>query len=248
MLLEDARLKIQRSEKHIADINSRIAALLEAQVATVEVDPKTGEQILKHDFLDKAALTDIALMLGDALHNLKCALDYTWMRTLERRLPSLAGSKFAKFPVRESLDELKAALEGRNIQVLAPDLFALLLNDVRPYSGGNFAVWPLHNLNIRDKHHLLIPAFAYASIEGIELKDQAGTVHPVGTWGTFEQPPYCLRFERRLNVKKKGKISAQILFSHAGKGAKDRSIHPDELRVYARCVLEIVKAFEGFLK
>jgi hypothetical protein len=47
-------------------------------------------------------LASIALVLGDIAHNLKCALDYAWIKTIEVAAPS-AISDFAKFPARNGL-------------------------------------------------------------------------------------------------------------------------------------------------
>src|SRR5205823_2828935 len=111
------------------------------------INPTTREETLKHEFGDKTALFDIALMLGDAVHNLKCALDYAWMQTIER-VAHQSISSHAKFPVRQTVDELKDALEGVKIHVTARDLVTLMLTKIKPCAGGNPAIWPVHHLDI----------------------------------------------------------------------------------------------------
>ena len=137
MRLIDSRLKIDRARKHIDDINNRIAGLPDAYVATVEINPAGGNKVIKHDFSDRNAAADIALMVGDAIHNLKCALDYAWVQTIERVAPSLV-SNFAKFPVYPSLDELKSTLMGRKVNALSPVLFDLIISEIKPYNGGGY--------------------------------------------------------------------------------------------------------------
>jgi hypothetical protein len=44
-------------------------------------------------------------------HNLKCSLDYTWIKTLEKFAPAAVSGK-SKFPVFRTIDKLQAALKG----------------------------------------------------------------------------------------------------------------------------------------
>jgi len=76
MNFHSARLKIDRAKHHIADVESVITALPNSYTATVEINPKGGNEVLKHDLRDRdKIINDIALTLGDAVHNLHCALD-----------------------------------------------------------------------------------------------------------------------------------------------------------------------------
>src|ERR1700687_4611364 len=97
MQLKDSRLKIKRADEHIADLDARIGALPNSDIATVEINPEGGNEVIKHDIADSVAVDDIAVIAGDAVHNLKCALDYAWLETTSRLVPS-AVSKFATFP------------------------------------------------------------------------------------------------------------------------------------------------------
>jgi len=97
MQLKNSRLKIQGADKHIADLDARIGGLPNSDIATVEINPDRGNEVIKHDIADRAAVDDIAVIAGDAVHNLKCALDYAWLGTIAKLVPS-AVSKFAKIP------------------------------------------------------------------------------------------------------------------------------------------------------
>src|SRR5690349_7827381 len=127
MHFRDARLKIQRANKHITDLCSRIASLPNSDVATVEINPDGGNEVIKHDISDTDALIDIALLAGDAVHNLKCALDYAWHETITKLVPS-AVSKFSKFPIYGTRDALEAALREKKIDTQSPELFRLIVD------------------------------------------------------------------------------------------------------------------------
>src|SRR4051812_1772133 len=109
IVFKEARLKIKRANTHIADVKERISSLPDSYVASIEKHPTGGYEVIKHDLSDPECLTDIAIMVGDAVHNLKCALDYAWHQTMIRFAPA-AISRFSKFPVYETVDKLETAL------------------------------------------------------------------------------------------------------------------------------------------
>jgi hypothetical protein len=102
---QDARLKIDRANKHIRDIERRIRSLEDSYSATIQINPKFGYQEIKYDLSDKTAIEDISLLIGDALHNMKCALDYGWLIILERYAAAAIGNK-TQFPAYASFDAL----------------------------------------------------------------------------------------------------------------------------------------------
>src|SRR5438552_19148584 len=113
-MFSDARLKIDRANKHISDLEARLGGLEDRILVTVEINPDTGNEFIKYDLEDRTVLDDAALMIGDAVHNLKCALDYTWIRTIERISPA-TDINFTKFPIYPPSDALEGALKGKKI-------------------------------------------------------------------------------------------------------------------------------------
>ena len=184
-------------------------------------------------------------MLGDAVHNLRCALDYAWMETLKCSAPSAIGGS-TKFPVRDTADELKAALQGAKIHALSPGLFDLVVLKIKPYKeGGNFAVWPVHRLNNTDKHKLLVPLIQYSGVTGIDVEDETGNASPNGfTMGTTQAFPYYVNLPTGWRVKKEGKVSISIIFDSAKIGGEFRTA--DCPRVFSRLILEIIEVLERF--
>jgi hypothetical protein len=244
--LPDAHLKIKRANEHIADLEKTISSLPESDIATVEINPQGGNEVIKHDFGNPDVLTDLALIAGDAVHNLKCALDYTWLETISVLVPD-AVSKFSKFPIYATKDKLEGALRGKKIDTACPDLFKLVVDEIKPYNGGDFAIWSVHRLDIRDKHRLLIPALHYSSVSGIETKNKStGEISRDGfTMATNQPPPLCIPMPLELHVEKKGKVSVSVMFEH---GEPEREFRmADTLKVYSHFIVEVVKRFERFL-
>ena len=74
----NAHLKIERADKHIADIEQRLRISSDRYGPSLHIDMKTGEQFLAYYLRDRELRRDIALIVGDAIHNLRCALDIVW--------------------------------------------------------------------------------------------------------------------------------------------------------------------------
>jgi len=78
-----ARLKLRRADKHIEDLEHAIERLRTSLTVTADIEQDSGCEFIKCDFAnieDKDTFDDLALMIGDAVHNLKCALDHAWFR------------------------------------------------------------------------------------------------------------------------------------------------------------------------
>jgi hypothetical protein len=209
---ESSRLKIDRAKHHIAELESVISALPKSYTATVEINPNGGNEVLKHDLRDRdKVINDIALTLGDAIHNLHCALDHAWMSVLTKLCPASINNqtKFPIFPVRK---QVEAALRGVEIDSTSTALFDLVLDQIKPYEGGNDSIWGIHILDIDDKHRLLLPVIEFASIQGIEVENEHGKVVLGATWGTAQKPPYYVPIESGWHFKNKGKVTFSVLF------------------------------------
>ena len=108
----DARLKIDRANKHIRDAEAVVMSLVESYTVSVYQDPDTGNQHLIHAAPELTdACVQLSLLAGDAAHNLRSALDYAWIAVLKKHVPSADLTK-VKFPVRDTREELEAALNG----------------------------------------------------------------------------------------------------------------------------------------
>jgi hypothetical protein len=180
-------------------------------------------------------------MTGDAVHNLKCALDHAWHRTIGSLAPS-AVTKFAKFPVYPSRNALEDALKGRKIDVASPKLFELVMTKIEPYKGGHEAIWPVHRLDILDKHRVLLPVIGYASINDIETENERGERDRGSTWGTWQLPPWYIDIPRGWHVTNTGKPSLSVLF---GEGTPTRHLDVTGMLTYfSATILKVVELLE----
>jgi len=217
-VFRDARLKVQRANKHIADLEAAISALKENYTATVVQNSDTGHQDLIHTIPEFAAATDeMALIAGDAIHNLKTSLDFAWISTLRKHVPT-ANLDFAKFPVYSCRRELENALNGIPINARTNStLFDLLVSDIQPYEGGhNGVVYALHKLDISDKHLVLLGLLPVAGINGIIVQKPDGEVVRGFAGATKNPPPYVIPFDWNIRIKDQGKLTFHIVLKEAG--------------------------------
>jgi hypothetical protein len=216
-LFRDARLKIDRANKHVADIKAIILSLEKTYTVTVEENAKTGFQDLIHaipKFEDR--MLDLSLILGDAVHNLHAALDFAWVSTIERIGPSILDAR-PKFPVYPIKEELKGALKKRKVDIASPALFDLIMSNIQPYERGQSGVtYVLHALDISDKHLLLLELKPNVGIKGIVIQDKDGEILHGGGTPVQGSGPYVIPFDKDIKIENKGHLSVEVTIKEAG--------------------------------
>jgi hypothetical protein len=209
-----ARLKIDRSKKHITDFNSATVSIPDRYVSMIEIDPQHGGISIKYDLPEEEAiLANLAIIAGDAIHNLRSALDYAWVGTIERFLPG-TSDRHTKFPIRETEKDIRDALNGRGIEFAVPNLFERVVFDIKPYRGGNDSLYRLHHLDIADKHELLIPVLNATVIKDLVVEDEHGEVTRGDTWAVAKRAPHFIDLPPNYHVKDKGKPTIGVLFEN----------------------------------
>jgi hypothetical protein len=212
-MFREARLKIERADQHIEDFDMRCAEFFKSGAYTVTIKPDgdTGD-----DFVEITAAKTMpdtpALILGDALHNLKSALDYVWWE--------IAGSDTLNptkenFPIYPTDKELIAFLKNREKQQSVVAISDTLLNVVQPYlRGDGEALFHLHKLNIMDKHKLLIPQVQAMRLYSFFVEDEHGKMHGINERLFSNRRSLILRHigGGKLKVKKEGYCTATVIF------------------------------------
>jgi hypothetical protein len=162
------RVKTDRAKHHILQVEE-IAARIRPNVVSLFRDSK-GNFVGPEPSRDVPV--DLVTSAGDAIHNLRCALDHlAWhLAHWEHGKP---GPKCG-FPIGKSL---------KNYESMKPAMVAGMsteakkaIDDLRPYKGGNEPLWQIHHLDIVDKHRQLF-VFGYRNLfSGLRLPGLFGTV------------------------------------------------------------------------
>lgn len=243
-----ARLKLKRANKHITDVQEIVLGLPNAYRSAVERDEETGFNVIRYYPPDTEKLaSELALIIGDAIHNLRTAIEYAYLGVVEKCAPSVFDSS-TKFPVRKTKKFVENALKGRKIDVLCPALFECIVTQVKPYrtEDGNIVITCLHDFDVSDKHWLLTPMLQVFDATGIILEDEngrevSGNTHSITVEGTG---PYWIAFSRNFKVKDQGKVSPTVVFNEANPFQGSTVLHTlSDFSKMASYIVEMLSKF-----
>jgi len=165
---DDARLKLERANKHISDLDDELRSFLATNRhhLTIDRNSQTGEESLRLNNIGPVPRR-AALVIGDAIHNLRVSLDYC---ACQIALASGGSNNYVKFPFRSTAKEVEAAIKGGDMKAAPASIVELIVNEIRPYKGGNDALVGLHELDISDKHILLTPIVSLLGFWGFSAR------------------------------------------------------------------------------
>lgn len=224
---QQARIKLQWSNVRINELHAHWQSFLETDFCKLVVeDHADGAQSLKVVSVEPLP-HEMPLILGDAIHNMRCALDYA--------LAEILGFKDTRltFPMGETREELVATFRtgsevignrtvkaGRNASVerTIPGIGAFFADSIRPYKGSGSLLWELNKLDGRDKHRLLLPVLIPQTISGINAVDRNNNrlQNCSGTVGAGGVVNMVLLGAGGLKIESYGKPTAEILIDEPG--------------------------------
>jgi hypothetical protein len=178
-----ALLKVERAEVHISELDFLLFTYLRRRPYCIvqKMDFETEEFGFEITLTERPPAT-AALLLGDALHNLRAALDHTISA-----IAAAGGHPIEKtfFPFASSSATIEQAIKKG--VALAGEEAMNICRGLSPYPGGNDALWGLHAADIADKHRAIIPGAAYGNFQFRLLpnSNQQGVgievpIHPLG--------------------------------------------------------------------
>jgi hypothetical protein len=147
--------KVKRAKKHIQDLETALSGF-----------PHSGDDFIRcENDLQKrerryycTALPiippDIPLIAGDIIQNLCSALDHLACRLLRSKCDTQTY-----FPICSTEIKYKASKRRGKIEEFRPDVIKFI-DLFKPYEGGDYLLWELHELNRIDKHRLLLTVCA----------------------------------------------------------------------------------------
>ena len=196
--IEGIELKIERAKAHIRDLHELLERFFKTnpyEAVRSENDSKPGD-LTYYLRIHQDPPPEIGLIVGDAIHNLRSSLDHLAVQLVEAG--GGAVTEGTCFPILSkppaSAQELEARVKEK-VQGARKEAIALVAAS-EPYEGGNgHPLWVLHRLDIRDKHHLVIPAWTGYRSFGLNL------TFPGFGEGPIDVPPVYLRPKDRGPMK-----------------------------------------------
>jgi hypothetical protein len=153
---EGSHLKIKRANQHIDDLETIFSQFLRTDFYALgaKAKPQIGYVAYYVTRVDPLP-EDVPLILGDAVHNLRTALDHFMWELVGTLCPS-AASRHTEFPITKTSQQYNSAFGKREITEMREDI-AEFLREIQPYRTTDDTLWDLHQLDIDDKHKLIIP-------------------------------------------------------------------------------------------
>ncbi|WP_395780377.1 hypothetical protein [Aquidulcibacter sp.] len=174
-----AVLKIERANHHIEQLEAIVRAYVMENVKALRPEPNPNRW--KKRSLGGRIPRHTPTIVGDAIHNLRTALDHAYCALVEANGGTV--NRWTKFPFGDTRQNTEASLNGQKATSLpSAAVIKFILDEIKPFEAGGNDLYGVHKLDIADKHHVLIATNAVMEIQKLEILDAAG--HPTG--GGFE--------------------------------------------------------------
>lgn len=219
-----AQLKIDRANHHIGDVNVRRDVFLATNPCKLRAQHNPQTAYTDYMVEDVAEVdTVISLVIGDAVHNLRAALDHLAVALVEDAGAVSSASTY--FPISNSASKYAMTSPGQVQGISISD--KKRIDSLQPYLGGDDRFWGLHRMDITDKHNLILTQTQ--CIGGINYAvSEAGIAKTFGMSDFFGRTPssekktVMVPWVGPLLIPKKG----EILFRFPGNTEKDEDMCP----------------------
>ncbi|KAA5800938.1 hypothetical protein F1654_12790 [Alkalicaulis satelles] len=174
--ISSARVKAARARSHIKEIESTLDDYRNSKPYRVYRKPDSFSHYTRYIDVLHPPPEILPAMIGDAIHNARSALDHVAVQMAEKNHGNGKGVYFPIAINEESLPELIK----KNKFTRAGDRAVELLKTFNPYAGGSPKVGDtsilrgLHNLDIIDKHKLIILIFGQAVQATMRINPKKG--------------------------------------------------------------------------
>lgn len=227
--LTGPRIKVERAKEHFNRLHSEIrdfGATNPYEVSTKR-DPETRKPIYYISRIDTVP-PSLSLLAGETMQALRSALDYLAYQLVRVGTGKPGPIRYVYFPISGSPQNY----EARKTKILkgASETAVEVIDAVKPYKGGNDLLWKLHELNIIDKHRLLIVTVGrirsmdivgmmsrelQAHFPGVNIPELAGFIRPAET-GPLKVGDVLFVGAPDQEVDKKMKFRVEIAFYEPG--------------------------------
>jgi hypothetical protein len=240
-----ARLKIERADRHIRELEDAIAAFRSSDKHrfVFEKDPVTNAAKASHES-SAEVLKTISLITGDVVHNLRAALDHLMFEVVTSLDPTV-DPDIIKFPISNNENAIKTALEKAEIKSaistpLGTKIARVILNEIKPYGALDNAICAVSKLDNIDKHRLVLATFGEVAVTFTGTDARENVFVDCGAIGKLGTKMNILH----TNVPMKAQFKSVIeIFIGEAKFPKNETIVP-ALKNISKVVTQALEAIE----
>lgn len=153
---DSALLKIDRANEHIGEV-SRALKERPPFSYVLETDTNLNERSL---FVkrDEAAVERISLICADAIHNIRAALDHAYWEIVSPCVADEREQRAIQFPFNDRAENLLGTVKQRHAFRVSQAFGEFIVSlGAHPEAGGDSLLYMINELNVIDKHRLLVP-------------------------------------------------------------------------------------------
>lgn len=166
--MDSTYLKVKRAEKHLAEL-SQMFKRSKPFGYYLETNYKTGERATFAKRNEDVA-NEAAIVIGDVLHNLRAAIDHAYWNCTEKHAKSDGERRNIQFPITSTETAFRESVLTGLPSRVSQD-FANALASLKPYrDGGNLLLCAIHDLDVMDKHKLLVPTGNFTKIDSTMIQ------------------------------------------------------------------------------
>lgn len=186
---------------------------------------------------------DISLIYGDAVHCLRASLDL-----LASDIVQLAGesTKDVLFPIADQEGGLAKRIKNVCFNRGGPAAVKFLVDEIKPYRGGHPTLRALHELDIQDKHQLIIPTYPAIHVQEMRLFYPNGVLQQYRNV-TFDADAKIGVPSVPSAIEVLGEFTLQLRFSHLAPAEFQGKQLLETLDALSKEMHRIVIAFEKLL-
>jgi hypothetical protein len=219
--LAGARNKIDRAKKHFDEIDAAVELALGAEdkanlTPPYEYHPDRQELIISSP-KPKPVDPSLPLAIGDCIHNLRSALDHLAFQLAVLNGKGAEAESKISFPICLTENEFSRLIKKKVSPFIDGQALAAL-KDLQPYKTGAVheadILWVLSQLDIIDKHRLLVVVDRHLRPTGFTITTPSGDVFdqvlPETAWKPMEDGAEILRLDLSRAIKTPGKMQVQL--------------------------------------
>jgi hypothetical protein len=258
--LAGTRHKIDRANKHFDEVNAAVEIALGAEDEANLTPPyeykPDGQELIVSSPKPRPVDPALPLAIGDCIHNLRSALDHLTFQLAVLNGKAVEAEKKISFPVFLTDKDFQRFIKEKVAPFIDGKALAAI-QKLQPYQTGNVPeadiLWVLSQLDIIDKHRLLVVVDRHLRPTGFTVTTPTGEVFdqvlPETAWKPMEDRAEFLRFDLSRAIKAPGKMqvalqmAAMVSLKDTGlsicEGREVRSI----LSTCTRTVCNVVKDF-----
>jgi hypothetical protein len=241
--LSAARAKLDWADRQINVLDAEIRGFLEEKPYAISIDSETEPGIRYYIMDQTGPIPDIiSAGIGAVIAPQRESLDL--LATALAKNNGATKPNDVYFPVCKSETIFREAITSKKIRELS-SLDRAIIENLKPYQGGNDLLYALHSLNTKSKHHDLLTIFAAVKSSAFIPKNGGGCVRRFTAWEPDSVPsPYpgkvCVRFDADPGVE--FDVTADVAFREVGPAHSQPVI--ETLREFSRLTNSIISLFD----